>query len=54
MLNGVIRDNVAAGVLEPLSSKLKAYKFATEAAISILRIDDLFKLNPNEKPQRDA
>jgi chaperonin GroEL (HSP60 family) len=37
--NGQIRDNKAAGVLEPLMSKVKSIKMATEAAITILRID---------------
>ncbi|KAM7540983.1 hypothetical protein Aperf_G00000029009 [Anoplocephala perfoliata] len=36
------------GVFEPLISKIKSLKFATEAAITILRIDDLIKLR--EKP----
>ncbi|EJD75307.1 T-complex protein 1 subunit alpha [Loa loa] len=45
--NGEIRDNKEAGILEPLMSKIKSLKFATEAAITILRIDDLIKL---EKP----
>lgn len=45
--NGEIRDNKEAGILEPLMSKVKSLKFATEAAITILRIDDLIKL---EKP----
>jgi len=47
--NGDLRDNKAAGVLEPLMSKVKSLKFATEAAITILRIDDMIKLNPPEK-----
>jgi T-complex protein 1 subunit alpha len=47
--SGDIRDNKAAGVLEPLMSKVKSLKFATEAAITILRIDDMIKLNPPEK-----
>ncbi|MCP9261902.1 T-complex protein 1 subunit alpha [Dirofilaria immitis] len=45
--NGEICDNKEAGILEPLMSKVKSLKFATEAAITILRIDDLIKL---EKP----
>ncbi|VDN55333.1 unnamed protein product [Dracunculus medinensis] len=50
--NGEVRDNKAAGVLEPLMSKVKSLKFATEAAITILRIDDLIKLEkPPEKPR---
>jgi T-complex protein 1 subunit alpha len=48
---GIVRNNVDAGVLEPALSKLKTLKFATEAAISILRIDELIKLNPKRAPQ---
>uniref|UniRef100_A0A7S3GN34 T-complex protein 1 subunit alpha n=1 Tax=Spumella elongata TaxID=89044 RepID=A0A7S3GN34_9STRA len=43
---GVVRDNLAAGVVEPAISKIKSLRFATEAAVSILRIDDMIKLNP--------
>jgi hypothetical protein len=39
-------DNLAAGVLEPALSKVKSLKFATEAAITILRIDDFIKISP--------
>ncbi|KAK3611272.1 hypothetical protein CHS0354_004921 [Potamilus streckersoni] len=46
---GIVRDNKAAGVLEPAMSKIKSLKFATEAAITILRIDDMIKLAPEEK-----
>jgi T-complex protein 1 subunit alpha len=35
--DGVLRDNLAAGVLEPMLIKLKSISFATEAAISVLR-----------------
>ena len=49
---GRVRDNVAAGVLEPAMSKIKMIRFATEAAITILRIDDAIKMNPTEKPDR--
>lgn len=49
---GDIRDNRVAGVIEPLMSKVKSLKFATEAAITILRIDDLIKLD-KEQPNRD-
>uniref|UniRef100_A0A8R1EIE3 Uncharacterized protein n=1 Tax=Caenorhabditis japonica TaxID=281687 RepID=A0A8R1EIE3_CAEJA len=45
---GTIRDNKEAGVLEPALSKVKSLKFATEAAITILRIDDLIKLDKQE------
>lgn len=42
--NGKCRDNREAGVLEPEMSKVKSLKFATEAAITILRIDDMIKI----------
>lgn len=45
LLVGSIRDNKKAGVLEPAISKIKSLKFATEAAITILRIDDMIKLD---------
>ncbi|KAL0213188.1 hypothetical protein RCL1_002556 [Eukaryota sp. TZLM3-RCL] len=48
--NGTIRNNFEAGVLEPALVKMKALQFATEAAISILRIDDCIKLTP--EPQQ--
>jgi len=32
-------------------SKLKSIKFATEAAITILRIDDLIKINARPDPK---
>ncbi|GLI64007.1 hypothetical protein VaNZ11_007161 [Volvox africanus] len=50
LVEGKLRNNVEAGVLEPAMSKLKMIQFATEAAITILRIDDLIKL----EPQQDA
>ncbi|KAI7841445.1 hypothetical protein COHA_004840 [Chlorella ohadii] len=46
LIEGSIRDNVAAGVVEPALSKTKIIQFATEAAITILRIDDLIRLEP--------
>lgn len=46
LLNGKVRNNLKAGVLEPSMSKVKSLKFATEAAITILRIDDMIKLIP--------
>jgi T-complex protein 1 subunit alpha len=45
LIEGTIRDNKKAGVLEPAISKIKSLKFATEAAITILRIDDMIKLD---------
>ncbi|CAL6065162.1 TCP-1_chaperonin subunit alpha [Hexamita inflata] len=46
---GTVRNNLKAGVLEPAISKIKSLSFATEAAITILRIDDNIVLNPEKK-----
>jgi T-complex protein 1 subunit alpha len=43
-----------AGVLEPMISKINSIRFATEAAITILRIDDLIKLAPEKKEEGPA
>merc|ERR1719453_1548217 len=51
LTNNTVHNSVTAGVLEPLVSKLKSLKFATEAAITILRIDDLVKIAPEPEPQ---
>lgn len=50
LIKGKIRDNLAAGVVEPAMSKVKQLQFATEAAVTILRIDDSVKIQP-EAPQ---
>eukprot|EP00045_Choanoeca_perplexa_P007392 m.66507 g.66507 ORF g.66507 m.66507 type:complete len:558 (+) comp14057_c0_seq2:51-1724(+) len=49
LTSGQVRDSKAAGVLEPAMSKIKSIKFATEAAISILRIDDMIKITPKQE-----
>jgi len=49
LYDGKVIDNKKAGVLEPAISKIKSLKFATEAAITILRIDDMIKLNPERR-----
>lgn len=49
LIKGVVRDNLEAGVVEPAISKIKSLRFATEAAISILRIDDMIKLNVHKQ-----
>eukprot|EP00455_Lapot_gusevi_P000271 TRINITY_DN1011_c0_g1_i1.p1 TRINITY_DN1011_c0_g1~~TRINITY_DN1011_c0_g1_i1.p1 ORF type:complete len:569 (+),score=246.66 TRINITY_DN1011_c0_g1_i1:69-1709(+) len=49
--NGKVRNSVKAGVLEPAISKIKSIRFATEAAVTILRIDDAIKMNPKENPR---
>ena len=46
---GVIRNNLEFGVVEPAISKIKSLRFATEAAITILRIDDMIKLAPPQQ-----
>ncbi|CAH3171148.1 unnamed protein product [Porites lobata] len=51
LIEGKVRDNKKAGVLEPSISKIKCLKFATEAAITILRIDDMIKLRPEKKDE---
>jgi len=52
LVNGKIRNNFQAGVFEPAISKVKSLKFATEAAITILRIDDLIRLEAKEEGER--
>jgi len=54
LVEGTIRDNVKAGVLEPALSKVKSLKFATEAAITILRIDDMIKMQQEHKQDKSA
>ena len=51
LVKGELKDNLNDGVLEPALSKVKSIQFATEAAITILRIDDLIKLHPEEGQQ---
>lgn len=51
LVNGKVRNNLKAGVLEPTMSKSKSLKFATEAAITILRIDDMIRLAPKQEEQ---
>jgi T-complex protein 1 subunit alpha len=51
LVNGKVRNNLKHGVLEPAMSKVKSLKFATEASITIQRIDDMIKL---VKPEQDG
>jgi T-complex protein 1 subunit alpha len=51
LIEGVVRNNLEAGVVEPAISKIKSLRFATEAAITILRIDDMIKLSPPQQQQ---
>ncbi|KAJ4960302.1 hypothetical protein NE237_020212 [Protea cynaroides] len=50
---GTIRNNLEAGVIEPSMSKVKILQFATEAAITILRIDDMIKLYKDERENEE-
>jgi len=49
LIEGSIRDNLSAGVVEPAISKIKCLRFATEAAITILRIDDRIILDKDQR-----
>merc|ERR1712217_557906 len=51
LMNGTVRNSVQAGIVEPMVSKMKSLKFATEAAITILRIDDLVKIAPEPEQE---
>ncbi|RHZ45280.1 hypothetical protein Glove_682g56 [Diversispora epigaea] len=53
LYKGEVRDNLRAGVLEPAMSKIRSLKSATEAAISILRIDDMIKVEPENRGGED-
>lgn len=52
LINGIVRDSVTAGVLEPAMSKVKSLKSAMEAAVTILRIDDMMKINPEKQEEK--
>eukprot|EP00959_Pyramimonas_sp_CCMP1952_P282705 5908825-Pyramimonas_sp.AAC.1 len=52
LVKGEVRNNLEAGVLEPAMSKIKSIQFATEAALTILRIDDVIKLDKEEEEAR--
>lgn len=51
LLDQTVQDNVEAGVLEPSMTKIKILQYATEAATTILRIDDVIKLNEKQQQQ---
>lgn len=46
LIRGKVVDNMRAGVVEPALSKVKSLRFATEAAVTIMRIDDFIKISP--------
>ncbi|EDO05416.1 putative t-complex protein 1 alpha subunit [Babesia bovis T2Bo] len=49
LADGELRNNLKAGILEATVSKIKSIKFATEAAVTILRIDELVTLEPEKE-----
>ncbi|GAB6019587.1 T-complex protein 1 subunit alpha [Chamberlinius hualienensis] len=49
LFEGTVFNCMKAGILEPAMSKVSCLKLATEAAVTILRIDDMVKLNPEQK-----
>ena len=51
LLEGKVRDNLKAGVLEPTVSKVRSLKSALEAATGLLRIDDAITIQPEEPPE---
>ncbi|KAL1864207.1 chaperonin-containing T-complex alpha subunit Cct1 [Diaporthe australafricana] len=46
---GKVVDEIKGGVLEPSMSKIRQLKSAVEACISIMRIDTLIKLDPEQR-----
>jgi T-complex protein 1 subunit alpha len=54
LIAGNVRDSLAAGVLEPAMSKIKSLKSAMEAAVTILRIDDMMKINPDKEQEKSG
>lgn len=54
LTNGKVRNNLNHGVVEPAISKVKSLKFATEAAITILRIDDRITLMTQKDMEKIA
>lgn len=52
LVNGKVRNSLKSGVVEPLLSKVKSIRFATEAAVTILRIDDVINVPPEEPSQQ--
>ncbi|XP_026193573.1 T-complex protein 1 subunit alpha [Cyclospora cayetanensis] len=54
LVGGKLCPALASGIVEATVSKTKSFKFATEAAVTILRIDDFIRLAPEpERKERD-
>ena len=54
LFHGKIQNNVKNGIIEPAISKIRSIQIATEAAISILRIDDFIVARGTELPPPNA
>ncbi|KAF2405239.1 putative T-complex protein 1 subunit alpha [Trichodelitschia bisporula] len=54
LARGKVHDEIKAGVLEPAMSKVKQLKSAVEACVSIMRIDTLIKLDPEQRGEDDG
>jgi len=54
LTKGKVADMVKAGVMEPSISKIRQLKSAVEACISIMRIDTLIKLDPEQRAEDDG
>ena len=50
---GRVVDSIKAGVLEPSMSKIRQLKSAVEACVSIMRIDTMIKLDPEQRGGED-
>ena len=51
LMRGKVVDSIKAGVLEPSISKIRQLKSAVEACISIMRIDTMIKLDPEQRAE---
>ncbi|EPR78872.1 T-complex protein 1 subunit alpha [Spraguea lophii 42_110] len=52
LYTGEIQNNIANGIIEPSLVKIKALRSAVEAAISILRIDEIIYVPEEKKEER--
>lgn len=52
LINGKCVNQLQNGVIEPTMSKIRAFKAAVEACVSILRIDTMIKVHP-DPPKED-
>lgn len=50
---GKVQNNVKEGIVEPAAIKLKAFRVAVEAAITIIRIDEMITVNDEKMEKMD-